>query len=195
MNAKTNFDIEKIQLIEKIERSNQILEKLIENNFKVGLLKSEQLNKLEEIKKKNQKFQYKLESNEFEIAIVGLEKAGKSTFANALIKSNILPSAPERCTFTSTRLISGTDQASVQFYTEVEFERIFQELLNEIEYNTKNNNIGLTSEEQNSLEKLKLKYKHIENGNIVITSLEGKKKQLDQLKQQIKNLEVISYES
>ena len=133
MNAKTNFDIEKIQLIEKIERSNQILEKLIENNFKVGLLKSEQLNKLEEIKKKNQKFQYKLESNEFEIAIVGLEKAGKSTFANALIKSNILPSAPERCTFTSTRLISGTDQASVQFYTEVEFERIFQELLNEIE--------------------------------------------------------------
>ncbi len=57
MNAKTNFDIEKIQLIEKIERSNQILEKLIENNFKVGLLKSEQLNKLEEIKKKNQKFQ------------------------------------------------------------------------------------------------------------------------------------------
>ena len=63
MNAKTNFDIEKIQLIEKIERSNQILEKLIENNFKVGLLKSEQLNKLEEIKKKNQKFQYKLESN------------------------------------------------------------------------------------------------------------------------------------
>lgn len=189
MNAKTNFDIEKIQLIEKIERSNQILEKLIENNFKVGLLKSEQLNKLEEIKKKNQKFQYKLESNEFEIAIVGLEKAGKSTFANALIKSNILPSAPERCTFTSTRLISGTDQASVQFYTEVEFERIFQELLNEIEYNTKNNNICLTSEEQNSLEKLKLKYKHIENGNIVITSLEGKKKQLDQLKQQIQNLE------
>ena len=115
MNAKNNFDIEKIQLIEKIKRSNQILEKLIENNFKVGLLKSEQLNKLEEIKKKNQKFQYKLESNEFEIAIVGLEKAGKSTFANALIKSNILPSAPERCTFTSTRLISGTDQASVQF--------------------------------------------------------------------------------
>ena len=87
MNAKNNFDIEKIQLIEKIKRSNQILEKLIENNFKVGLLKSEQLNKLEEIKKKNQKFQYKLESNEFEIAIVGLEKAGKSTFANALIKS------------------------------------------------------------------------------------------------------------
>ena len=52
MNAKNNFDIEKIQLIEKIKRSNQILEKLIENNFKVGLLKSEQLNKLEEIKKK-----------------------------------------------------------------------------------------------------------------------------------------------
>ena len=56
MNAKNNFDIEKIQLIEKIKRSNQILEKLIENNFKVGLLKSEQLNKLEEIKKKIRSF-------------------------------------------------------------------------------------------------------------------------------------------
>jgi hypothetical protein len=63
-----------------------------------------------------------------------LEKAGKSTFANALIDNYVLPSAPERCTFTTTRLVSGSDKATVEFYTEIEFNKIFQEMLAELEY-------------------------------------------------------------
>ena len=129
-----SFDQEKTQLITKIQQRNALIDELITHNYKVGLLNSEQLTDLEGIKVKNQKYQHKLTSNEFEIAIVGLEKAGKSTFANALIKNNVLPSAPERCTFTSTRLVSGGDKATVQFYTEEEFEQIFQELLEEIKY-------------------------------------------------------------
>ena len=128
------FNAEKEQLIAQIQQNNALLDEFISKNRSIRLLNNEQLQKLEDVKGKNEKFKHKLESNEFEIAIVGLEKAGKSTFANALIKNTILPSAPERCTFTSTRLISGSDKASVQFYTEAEFEQIFQELLQEIEY-------------------------------------------------------------
>ena len=54
---------------------------------------------------------HKLVNNEFEIAIVGLEKAGKSTFANALMESNLLPAKDLRCTFTSTQIeYSGDDK-------------------------------------------------------------------------------------
>lgn len=35
----------------------------------------------------------KLRKGEFEIAVVGLEKAGKSTFSNALLNMAVLPSA------------------------------------------------------------------------------------------------------
>lgn len=134
MSSKSKFDIEKDALVESINKSNAALDSLIVNNSRIDLLSYEQKEKLTELKNKNEILKKKIISNEFEIAIVGLEKAGKSTFANALIKSNILPSAPERCTFTSTRLVNGNDQAKVKFYTEEQFEDIFQALLEEIEY-------------------------------------------------------------
>lgn len=128
------FQAEKSKIIDQLSIQNTFLEKLITNNYIVNIFNTDQLDKLRCILEKNNKFLYKIESDEFEIAIVGLEKAGKSTFANALIESNVLPSAPERCTFTSTRLVSGNDKARVDFYTANEFNEIFQELLKEIEY-------------------------------------------------------------
>ena len=89
-----SFEQEKEQLIARIQQRNALIDELVGQNYKAGLLNSEQLSALEDIKLKNRKFAHKLSSNEFEIAIVGLEKAGKSTFANALIKNNVLPSAP-----------------------------------------------------------------------------------------------------
>lgn len=158
MNTNQRFDEEKKLLIEQITKRNETIERLINENARVGLLNSEQRNKLSDIQAKNEKFKHKLKSNEFEIAIVGLEKAGKSTFANALIKNNILPSAPERCTFTSTRLVNGEDKAKVLFYTEEEFENIFLALLQEIEYpiNVNNKKQG-SSEEEIELKKNMLK--------------------------------------
>lgn len=128
------FQTEKNRIIEELKFQNSFLEKLISNNFRANIFNTDQLDKLRSISDKNDKYRKKIESNEFEIAIVGLEKAGKSTFANALIESNVLPSAPERCTFTSTCLISGSDKARVDFYNASEFDEIFQELLKEIEY-------------------------------------------------------------
>jgi hypothetical protein len=53
----------------------------------------------------------RLEKGEFRIAVVGLEKAGKSTFVNAWLESDLLPTANKRCTFTTTQIYSVTDPA------------------------------------------------------------------------------------
>lgn len=80
----------------------------------------------------------KLKKGEFEIAVVGLEKSGKSSFSNALIGLTALPTADERCTFTSTCIrpvdadrngASQADYAEVTFYSRQEFDRIFRENL------------------------------------------------------------------
>lgn len=77
----------------------------------------------------------KLVKNTFEIAIVGLEKAGKSSFGNALIKADVLPSKSERCTFTSTQLeYSIEDEAVVEFYSKIEFNELFAGMLKAVEY-------------------------------------------------------------
>ena len=194
-----DFEQEKQQLVVKINQQNELIDGLVSQNYKVGLLNGEQLASLEEIKSKNQKYVHKLISNEFEIAIVGLEKAGKSTFANALIKSSVLPSAPERCTFTSTRLVSGGDKATVQFYTETEFEEIFQALLEEIEFykqdpvpastagktgwseneekslNSLRNRLKSLHDDPNAIQDVKKKESITENFKIQIAALEAKK--------------------
>ncbi len=51
----------------------------------------------------------RLEKGEFRIAVVGLEKSGKSTFINAWLESNLLPTASERCTYTTTQIYSVTN--------------------------------------------------------------------------------------
>jgi hypothetical protein len=48
----------------------------------------------------------RLERGEFRIAVVGLEKAGKSSFVNAWLECDILPNESARCTFTTTRIHS-----------------------------------------------------------------------------------------
>ena len=128
-----SFETEKSELIARIQRDNQLVE-LILNNTDLELANHQQIDQLHKIKAKNEKYIKKLKSNEFEVAIVGLEKAGKSTFANALICNDVLPSAPERCTFTTTKLVSGSDEAIIKFYTESEFEEIFRMMLKEIQY-------------------------------------------------------------
>ena len=117
MSINHNYDEQKKLLIKEIERLDAIILNLIQNKD-LELLNAQNSTKLKEYYENNKILKHKLESNEFEIAIVGLEKAGKSTFANALIDNYVLPSAPERCTFTATKLISVVDEAIVEFYTE-----------------------------------------------------------------------------
>ena len=78
----------------------------------------------------------KLETRELEVAVVGLEKAGKSKFSSAFVgKEGLFPSADERCTFTSTKLqYSSEDYAEVEFYGKDEFTRKLEAMLNEVKF-------------------------------------------------------------
>lgn len=76
----------------------------------------------------------KLKNDEFEIAVVGLEKAGKSSFSNALIGLSALPTADERCTYTSTCIrFASENYAEVYFHTQEDFDLDFQNKLSTLE--------------------------------------------------------------
>ncbi|WP_239649534.1 dynamin family protein [Methylocucumis oryzae] len=70
----------------------------------------------------------RLRVNRFEVAVIGLEKAGKSALLNAWLGQEILPSARERCTFTSTEIWSAqTEQdqlLSIQYYSKEEITKL-----------------------------------------------------------------------
>ncbi len=89
--------------------------------------------KLVEWKTDSEKLFHKLKNNEFEIAIVGLEKAGKSSFSNAFIENSLLPTDQGRCTYTSTCIAyNEADIAEISFYTKEEFARNFSDKLKKI---------------------------------------------------------------
>ena len=73
----------------------------------------------------------RLHANRFEVAVIGLEKAGKSALLNAWLGQEILPSARERCTFTSTEIWSAqTEQdqlLSIQYYSKEEISKLQQQ--------------------------------------------------------------------
>ena len=124
----SNYDEEKSVYSAKLERQISTINKIL-NIESCGLIDMTVEENLQKIRKKAEFLKNKLDKNEFEIAIVGLEKAGKSTFANALMGNDILPSKEARCTYTSTRICSGDDTAKVQFFTTDEFNKKFRDQL------------------------------------------------------------------
>ena len=74
----------------------------------------------------------RLKKREFRIAVVGLEKAGKSTFINAWLECDLLPAKAARCTFTTTQIysvINDTDQKlEVQAKTNDQFTSLIEGL-------------------------------------------------------------------
>jgi hypothetical protein len=74
----------------------------------------------------------RLKKREFRIAVVGLEKAGKSTFINAWLECDLLPAKAARCTFTTTQIysvINDTDQKlEVQTKTNDQFTSLIEGL-------------------------------------------------------------------
>ncbi|MDB9454492.1 dynamin family protein [Dolichospermum circinale] len=74
----------------------------------------------------------RLKKHEFRIAVVGLEKAGKSTFVNAWLECDLLPAKGGRCTFTTTQIYSveheSEQRLEVQAKTEAEFINLLKEL-------------------------------------------------------------------
>lgn len=69
----------------------------------------------------------RLRRNRFEIAILGLEKSGKSTLLNAWLGAELLPAAPERCTYTKTEVWAASSEEDqrllIEYYTADEFDQ------------------------------------------------------------------------
>lgn len=123
---------EKGLYVDKLERINEGITKIL--GLKGNrVVTSTMADKMENLQERAQVLLPKLKTGEFEIAVVGLEKAGKSSFTNALIDLLALPTAEPRCTYTSTCIRSGAENsAEVMFYTRQEFDRDFSEKLEKL---------------------------------------------------------------
>lgn len=126
------YKSEREEYICRLENQINAIDKIVQMEYNT-LINEDIIHQLTASKKNSEILLHKLKSNEYEIAIVGLEKAGKSTFANALMENEILPTDDQRCTYTATRIeYSSNDHAIVSFYSKEEFNKDFKDKLNKI---------------------------------------------------------------
>jgi hypothetical protein len=116
------------QLI-RLEKTSVLVDKMITLANKTGVdIPSDLLNRLNIERPRLHRQLERLHANRFEVAVIGLEKAGKSALLNAWLEQEILPSARERCTFTSTEIWSAqTEQDQelfIQYYSKEEIGKL-----------------------------------------------------------------------
>lgn len=112
-------------LIHKLEKYEQIIQRI--STVAQSVIQPDTKSKLFTVHSNTTELLDRIKNNSFEIAIVGLEKAGKSTFANALIGLDILPTKEERCTYTSSCVkYASQTYAEVEFFTMQEFNERFE---------------------------------------------------------------------
>lgn len=127
-----NWEIEKLKYIRILEVIISGISNIL-NMDSYSIMADTLREKLVDWKADSERLLYKLKNNEFEIAIVGLEKAGKSSFSNAFIENSLLPTDQGRCTYTSTCIAYNEyDVAEISFYTKEEFARNFSDKLRKI---------------------------------------------------------------
>ncbi|NCR41540.1 MAG: Dynamin family protein [Microcystis aeruginosa W13-11] len=116
----------------------------------------------------------RLRKREFRIAVVGLEKAGKSTFINAWLECDLLPAKGGRCTFTTTQIYSVKSESEQRLEVQTRSEEQFLHLLKELE------TVG-AKEDLNTIRENEITLKQVrQEGNLVIpfTRLEDIREQL-----------------
>ena len=132
------WEEKKMKYLEILENANKTIEEIITIDATRKII-GNNYDHIIDLKENNEKYYNKLDKDLFEVAIIGLEKAGKSTFVNALIKNNLMPEGESRCTYTSTQLEYGDDQAIIDFFTVEEFNIKFQSMLKDIDFSNYEN--------------------------------------------------------
>ncbi len=79
----------------------------------------------------------RLERREFRIAVVGLEKAGKSTFVNAWLENDLLPNDNPRCTFSTTQIYSVINDSEQRLEVKTKTPEVFQKMIQALEEKAK----------------------------------------------------------
>ncbi len=143
---------ERIEYSKKLESQIRGIKELIA--LPSSIITPTIIEELKKIRTKAEKCKRKIDTGEFEIAIIGLEKSGKSTFANAIIENDTLPVADRRCTYTSSSIQYGEkDHAVVYFLKPEEFYADFTDKLKMV---------GIKNYQTISLDNLSLeKYKQL----------------------------------
>lgn len=189
--------MDKKNIIEDISNIVSAIDKSMELDKNQMVISFNEVGKMREISNNLSNLKRKLEKDELEVAVVGLEKAGKSKFSSAFVDSEgLFPSADERCTFTSTKLeYSPNDYAEVEFYPRGEFTTKFEKMLNEVEFkNGKFDTIKIDTF-KNHFETLKESRKDIYNLHTnkteadIIDIIEGRDKISQLLNQPIRKFE------
>lgn len=116
----------------------------------------------------------RLRKREFRIAVVGLEKAGKSTFINAWLECDLLPAKGGRCTFTTTQIYSVKSESEQRLEVQTRSEEQFIHLLKELETVGAKEDLKTIRENEITLQQVR------KEGNLVIpfTRLEDIREQL-----------------
>ena len=97
----------------------------------------------------------KLKKREFRIAVVGLEKAGKSTFINAWLECDLLPAKGGRCTFTTTQIYSVENESEQRLEVQAKTETEFINLLKELEKANAQEDIKTIRENERTLQQVR----------------------------------------
>ena len=116
----------------------------------------------------------RLRKREFRIAIVGLEKAGKSTFLNAWLECDLLPAKAARCTFTTTQIYSVIHEAEQRLEVQTKTDTQFFKLLEDLKSANAHEDLNTIRQHQTTLDQVR------QEGNLTIpfTRLEDIKEQL-----------------
>lgn len=131
----SSWEQSKQDFIDKLSNADRTFSEIFQVDAEGLVVQGNERDELQKLQAANKVVLKKLSSREFTVAIVGLEKAGKSTLGNALIKAMVLPEYSERCTYTTTEIRSGdTDLAEVYFYSREEFNKNFKRMLNDVKY-------------------------------------------------------------
>jgi hypothetical protein len=118
--------------LEKMEKASALLDRTISLCHKTPKEVPDEIRKeLEKLRPLVKRQEEKLKANQFEVAVLGLEKAGKSTLLNAWLEVEILPAMDERCTYTSCEIWSAPTEDDqcyiIEYYSPEEFERQLSE--------------------------------------------------------------------
>ena len=87
----SDWEESKQNFIDKLGNADRIFDEIFKADSEGLVIQGDEREELKNLQTANKKILNKLKSREFTVAIVGLEKAGKSTLGNALINSMVLP--------------------------------------------------------------------------------------------------------
>ena len=116
---------ENLKKMEKIISNSQNILSKVENKNSKSV--TSLLEKLKTLKRDLQDQTRKLLKNNYELAVVGRENAGKSTLLNAWMQSDLLPTDHNRCTYTTTEIRSCNEndqKYQIEYFNKSELENL-----------------------------------------------------------------------